>query len=360
MRDTLQQLYKIKLALLAVIFTVFGMALLILVRWLGSQPHWSWLTRLPVADVGSALFTTGFVGIVFTYFDALDSEERASERLSRVIQAEAPAIRDAVIDGFAFKQDDLARVATPERLDQIITNSLALRVGDAAFAEDIYTDIRDQAIRATERWYDCRISVRLSPGTQTAPELAAFFVATVTWEYTVVPSTRLRRFACVGTQADYRELEQDPTTSVWLVNPRHGLDASARDAFELVQFALDGEELPIRRSARASTQTYSVNIGNEAVTAGEPLTIAYTYRTVLPVRGHLLYLGLEQPTKGVDIELDYSDCGIEYVNVLDLIASSERTRVSNSPTSVPGQRVSVGFNGWVFPRSGIGFVWVNS
>lgn len=40
-------------------------------------------------------------------------------------------------------------------------------------------------------------------------------------------------------------------------------------------------------------------------------------RTVMPVFGHLLNLDLKQPTKGVDIELDYSDCGIEYVHVVD-------------------------------------------
>ncbi|WP_233489154.1 IS3 family transposase [Blastococcus sp. TF02-09] len=64
------------------------------------------------------------------------------------------------------------------------------------------------------------------------------------------------------------------------------------------------------------------------------------------------------PWTGIDIELDYSDCGVEYVNVVDFIASSERTRVSQSPKTVPGQRISVGFDGWVFPRSGVAFVWV--
>lgn len=46
------------------------------------------------------------------------------------------------------------------------------------------------------------------------------------------------------------------------------------------------------------------------------------------------------------------------MNVLDFIASSETTRVSKSPTTVPGKSVSVEFDGWVFPRSGVAFVWV--
>ncbi|TFV62044.1 hypothetical protein E4P41_08570 [Geodermatophilus sp. DF01-2] len=343
--------------MLATIFTVVGLALIVLARWSVGEPSWQWLSRLPVSDLGSALFTTGLVAVVFTYFDSQDSEERAAERLKRVIASEAPAIRDAVIDGFAFKQEDLARVATPERLDEIVTNSLALRLGDAAFAEDVYTDIREQAIRATERWYDARISIRLSMDRGAGTARSPLFVTTVTWEYTVVPTTQVRRFTCVDDRADYRELTQDPTTSVWYVNPRHGIKPGSREAFELVQFAVDGDERPIRRTERQDGQTYSVNIGREVIEAGQPVTIAYTYQTVVPVRGHLLHLDLEQPTKGVDIALDYSDCGIEYVNVVDFIASSERTRVSQSPKTVPGQRVKVGFDGWVFPRSGVAFVW---
>lgn len=358
MRDPLHRLYTTKITLLATVFTVGGLALIVLARWSDSQASWHWLTRLPVLDLGSALFTTGLVAVVFSYFDSEDSEERAAQRLKRVIDQEAPAIRDAVIDGFAFKQEDLARVATPERLDEIITNSLALRLGDAAFARDIYTDIRDQAIRATERWYDARISIRLSMDRGTGTARSPMYVATVTWEYTTVPTSPVRRFACVDDQADYREISQDPATSVWLVNGRHGVGASSTEAFELVQFAVEGEEVPIRRSDRTDGQTYSATLPKDVLAAGKPVTISYTYRTVVPVRGHLLYVELEQPTKGVDVEMDYSDCGIDYVNVVDFIASSERTRVSQSPTTVPGQRVSVGFDGWVFPRSGVAFVWV--
>jgi hypothetical protein len=88
------------------------------------------------------------------------------------------------------------------------------------------------------------------------------------------------------------------------------------------------------------------------------VTIAYTYRTITSTRGHLLQLRVDQPTKGLAVELDYSDCGIDCVNVLDYIAGSERTRVSIRSTSVPGKAVSVEFDGWVFPRSGVAFVWV--
>ena len=68
------------------------------------------------------------------YFTGQDDEARDTERLTRVNNNSVPAIRDAVISGFAFEPADIARVATPEVLDQIVNNGLAIRLGDAGFA----------------------------------------------------------------------------------------------------------------------------------------------------------------------------------------------------------------------------------
>ena len=150
MRDLLDQLYKTKLQLLAVLSTVGGIALLLLARWTETVADASWLTNLPLTDLGSALFTTGLLAVAFEYLDRKDGDERANQRLRQVLREEAPAIRDAVVDGFAFNADALKNVASPELLDRIVSNALALRLGDPALAHDAYTDLRDQVIRAPE------------------------------------------------------------------------------------------------------------------------------------------------------------------------------------------------------------------
>lgn len=87
------------------------------------------------------------------------------------------------------------------------------------------------------------------------------------------------------------------------------------------------------------------------------MAVAYTYQTVVAAEGHRLRLRVDQPTKGWTIELDYGDAPIEDVAVLDYIASGEQTRISRSPAGVPERTVTVGFDGWVFARSGVAFVW---
>lgn len=359
MSSPLQRLYQTKLALLATICTVAGVALLLVARWAERTTSGAWLANLPVTDIGSALFTTGLIAIFFEYIDQQDADERATQRLRTVLTQEAPAIRDAVIQGFDFDADDLARVSNPQVLDDIARNVLAIQLGDRDLATHVYDDLRDQVIQAPERWHDVNISVALTPWTSPRPAARTdqMFVATVRWEYRTVPASSTVRFACVSNQAGYRDLLRDPTiASVWYFGKPAGIDAASREAYELTEFAVDGRPRPIRRTERAGSQTCVTTIPTSAL-AGQPVTISCTYRVLVKRHGHLLYLDLPRPTKGLHVELAYGGCGIRAVNALDFIASSERVRVSRMPAAAPSPSVDLGFDGWIFPKSGVAFVW---
>lgn len=365
MANPLQRIIKLQTIVLALIVAIGGIALMALDRQIDATPSLQWLGFISWAGIGDTLIVLALVGILFDYMTNKDKEAHDTERLRRVVRESTPDIRDAVIEAFAFGHDDLARVSNPETLDKVIRNSLALRLGDKSFAEEVYQDVRDQAVRAPERWHDARVEIHLSPmETGTGPlaggRTEPLYIVTVRWEYTAIPRFHTRRFACVSDKDEYRDLtEQYDGTSAWYFTLKGGINASSREAFEVVQFAVNGEERPVRRAERKSGQTYTASLGTPA-DDDAPVRLSYTYRTVTAERGHLLYIDIEQPTRGVEVELDYGDCDIERVSVLDLIASSRSTWVERTPATVPGKSVRVSFDGWAFPRSGIGFVWVNN
>ena len=74
--------------------------------------------------------------------------------------------------------------------------------------------------------------------------------------------------------------------------------------------------------------------------------------------GHLLHLDISHPTKGLHVQFSYGDCGIRYINVLDYIAGARRPQIAQLPASDPTPSVEVNFDGWVFPKGGVAFVWV--
>jgi hypothetical protein len=356
MRSPLQRLYQTKLQLLATLLVFAGFIMLVVGHWASRTTLGSWLQDLPVTEIGSTLFTSGLLTIALTYIDREDAEARATERLRTVLRDEAPAIRDAVYDGLAFHPDVLTDVA-PEKLDQVIRNALAVRLGDEALAADVYADLHRQVVRAPERWRDARASVTLSPwsdGPTDGPD--AMLVATVSWEYRTTPASAQRRFTCVSDRSEYRRLVDEGKESVWFFRPAAGIAAADKQAYELVQFTVDGAALPIRRSERAGRQAYSVELAPEHL--GYEVKIAHTYRVLVRKHGHLLYLDVAKPTRGLHVEFDYAGSGIREVTALDFIASAQQPRTVRSPESVPGRNVTISFDGWVFPKSGVVFVWV--
>ena len=360
------RLRRLKAALLAVSFTLAGILLMMLNAWLAPLQlgSWQWLHALPLGELGGTLFGAGLLSTFFEYTFRRDQEAHTLARFRQIIREEAPAMRDAVVEGFAIHPEDLKRVATPELLDDIAANVMALRLGDEQFAREIYRDIRDQAIRAAERWYDVAVRVRLSTAVERSTAGTPLLDVTVEWEYTTVPSGRerrfARRFACVSNQDEYNELRQDvPATSTWFMAPRPGMDARRREAYELLELTVDGRPQPIRRSTRATGQTYSVDLDEDA-RSGEPVRIRQVFRTITPQWSHRLYFAVAQPTRGWSLRLDYTDTTIAEVQVSDTISPTPPARITRSPEAVPGKVIAVEASSWLLPRSGVAFTWATN
>lgn len=358
--NPLQRLYKTKLALLATIATVVGLVMLMLSHWLSARPGWAWFSGL-VNDIGASLFSIGLLGIFFQYIGAADQEQADDERVRRMLKETAPDIRDAVIEGFAFAPDSLTSVASPQVLDRIIENCLAIQLADPRLARDAYLDLREQVMQPHPRMYDTRVTVDLSIQSGARPALSEtpFFTATIQWEYKVVPDTSLMRFACVSDLDEYRALLEDPTYAIVChVRPDDGIDGSSPEAFSLLQVTVDGQPLKARRTTRGQSQTFIVKLDEQILAAEKPVTLSYTYRTLVKRHGHLLHLDISHPSKGLHVQFSYAGCGIRYVNVLDYVAGARQPKISQLPPDDPTPTVDVDFDGWVFPKGGVAFVWV--
>jgi hypothetical protein len=154
------------------------------------------------------------------------------------------------------------------------------------------------------------------------------------------------------------------TLAHWLVEqdtsnfkPTPGRDAASPEAFELLRFAVNGEDRPIRRTTRKQAQTYTASVGHQHLAAGQPVNITYTYRTITTQAGHLLFFDIEQPTRDLHLDFDYTTCPIQNVSTLDLVPSVRPTRIENAPAKTSSNVIRVDLDGWIFPRSGIAFVW---
>ncbi len=351
------RIYRLKLLLVGVLLLTLGLLTSMLSAWLEelATPH---LMTALVSGLSDVLLVTGAIGIAVDFFTGRDREAADTERLRHVLKEAAPDIRDAVIAGFAETPEDLRGVATEETLDKLATNALALRLGDEQFASEIYTDVRDQAIRAPERWHDVEVNIRLSTAVETDTRGVRLFDVLVEWEYTTVPGHSVRRFACVSDRDEYDELVSDvPATSTWFMTPGPGMDAGDPGSFELLYFGVDGEERKIRRQQRKGSQTYTVTLSDATAQPGKPVHIRHLYRTRVTQTGHFLFIELPQPTRDLSLRMDYTDTDISRLTVMDLVTSNHRPKILEMPPQVDARSVSIDLRGWLLPRAGFTFVW---
>ncbi len=163
MQSPLQRIIKLQTIVFGLVVGLAGLGLRALDQLIAQTPSLHWLGFTSWSGIGDTLIVLAIYGIWFDYMTNKDKEARNSELLSREVKKAVPDIRDAVFDAFDFGHESLARVTNPESLDNIIRNSLALRLGDKEFAEEVYNDVRDQAVKAPERWHDARVQIQLSP-----------------------------------------------------------------------------------------------------------------------------------------------------------------------------------------------------
>lgn len=358
-RNTLvTRIYHLKLLVVGVSLALAGVLLSVLADWLGDRDLLPPVALTLLAGLSDVLLVTGAIGIAVDFFTGRDKEVADTARTRAVMKELTPDFTDAVLQGLAVKPDDLRRVATPELLDDIATNALALRLDDPVFAREIYADVRDQAIRAPERWHDARVTIDLGIPRGDTKGVTPMFDIVVRWEYTTRPRHRIRKFAVVSDRSRYNELAAEAgETSVWLKSPTPGIEVTDRTTFELVQFTAEGEELSIRREASRSSQVYTVDLDDRAAVDSDPVAVSFTYRLRVPQSGHLLYFDVDRPTRGLDVHVNYHDVGISGLKVVDHISSSQKARITRSPKDAGTRTVSVGYDGWVLPRAGVAFVW---
>ena len=158
MKETLTQLRKTKTLLSVVLLVVAGAALIAIGH--RTRDATAWYGLLPLTELGGILVGAGILSVWLDAYLRREQDQLEEHRLRSILTEQAPVMRDAVLQAFAANHEDLKRVATPELLDGIIGNSLAIRLDNAEFAHEIYTDIRDQAISVSNLFIDqCKVVV---------------------------------------------------------------------------------------------------------------------------------------------------------------------------------------------------------
>lgn len=356
MQSPLHRLYRTKLVFASFVGVVVGYGLMAVGSRIDVSSGFGFLKAVDLHDIGIVLMTSSLIVVLFTYLANEDAEQDANERTRKALKAEAPAFVEGVVDAMADTPEHILSVTAPDVQDRVIKNVLAARLHDRELATDLYIDLYEQVVRTSERWRDVHVDVTLTPWERSGSgSTEPMFIATIKWEFRTKPSSPSMRLACVSSRDDYQSLGRDPTIAeTWQFRPVGGFDAASPEAFDLLQVTVDGAVRPSRRSTRRGAQFFTAELGD---VVGKDVAVSYTYRTLVRQNGHLLRIEPARPIKGFSVRLNYEGCGLEFVRTLDYIAGAREARVEELPPTDPAPYVQVSYDGWIFPKSAVAFVW---
>ena len=265
-----------------------------------------------------------------------------------------PRLRRIFIPG---EEKSLARV------DSMIRQCLQARARDEELGDAIYYEMLETLFGKEDRQLELRSSFRYDITISQLPETAedkrrseAYFQLRTHVEYTKTIRSGIFMIGCASDRAQLDALIEDEHCEYrWILGGGDDLDIE-RD-FTVEKMRIDGEDIPVIE-AKKTRRGYEVWCGSEALKAKinkevkieiEILTKKAKNNRTFPV--YLLY-----PTQGLEINFHYEHAGLQNVRAESFFAG-RHPQAAITTTKDKAINVRVSPEEWVFPTSGVIFIW---
>ncbi len=266
-------------------------------------------------------------------------------------------------------EPSLRRIFIPDeeksiaRIDSIIrrcfqTRARSEELGDAIYYE-MFETLFGKEDRQLELRDDFRYRIRVSEfSPEEAPESlrGECFRVTTRVEYTKTIRNPFFMIGCARGNEELAAFFEDKRCEYrWLLNPDEDL-VPERD-FCVNRVRIDGEDVPLLRTEN-SQRGYEVWCGSEELRKklNRPIRVEIQIETKQRKNNRIFSAYLVYPTRGMEISFHYGGTGIKNLRDVGFFAGKHPY-----PETIREEGESVtlrlGNNAWIFPTSGVTFVW---
>jgi hypothetical protein len=351
-------LYRRSLFLAGLLGTVLGTVSVVVASY--SDNNWThdWKGNVPWRDMGSALLSAALLLFVFEWFVRAVVSVRTQEELRSVLAIQLPEIRHAVVQALELDPTSVRGSLSDEALETLTLNTLKLRVGDELLAENAYGTLVQLLSKAHAVRHNMRVGVTLRPPTPPNDASAdVYFVGQFTFEYrTVLPQARLS-FACVYLADEFDAILADGAwDSLWrtaIVGKR------PNRMFDVEWVRVDGRAVQANPAAIEGGNGFIASADWLEPLVGTEVHVEYRVSLLILRSKHLLTLQVPFPCSSFVAELEYQATDISSMSVLPFFTSrSGIPHIAFAPDgSTRPTSVRVSQPDWIFPVSGVAFVW---
>ncbi len=327
------------------------------------------VTHIPDCAVGDEVVMLGHQGDEAIAADDIAAKTKTiSYEILCALGKRAPRIfllkgrRDAV-------EPRLRRIFIPDeeqslaKLDNVIRRCLHTRVNDAEFGDAIYYTMLEALFGKADRQLELRsrfkydIQVADFPPTETAADdlYRDFLQVTTRVEYQKVLKSEIFFIGCAANSEQLATFLDDPLCEYrWLLDSGGGLQA-VRD-FQIRSVRVDDADVPVFKR-ETTPRGYKAWCGGEmlAKKIGEEVKVEIEIVTKKSKKSRMFSVYLVYPIRGLDITFKFGEANIGNVSEMPFFAGKHPY-----PALVREKgkiQLHVDDDEWVFPTSGVTFVW---
>lgn len=244
------------------------------------------------------------------------------------------------------------------RIDTMIRGCLKARTTDPAFADAIYYEMFETLFGRENRQLELRMGFRYDIRISEPPGGGAgYFRVTTHIEYTKTLRDTLFIIGCARNNEQLSALfEEERCEYRWLLNGGTEGPFRAGD-FSVSRVRIDGVDVPVI-SAQSTQRGYEVLCGGDELKEflNRQVRVAIEIETKKDRSGRMFPVYLAYPTRGMNISFRYEGTGLKNVREVSFFAGRHPYPdvTTNEGRSID---LKIDDNEWVFPNSGVTFVW---
>ena len=323
------------------------------------------VTHIPDCDIGDEVVLMGRQGD--EYISATEIADKAGTISYEILCALGKRAPRVFVD--KGKPDavepKLRRIFIPgeeksiSRIDSMIRGCLQARTTDPAFADAIYYEMFETLFGRENRQLELRMGFRYDIRIGELPETdGEYFKATTHIEYTKTLRDTLFIIGCARDEKQLSALfEEEKCEYRWLLNGANSPTPVREGDFRVTRVTIDGADVPVI-SAEHTQRGYEVLCGGDDLKPflNRQVRVAIEIETKKHRGTRMFPVYLAYPTRGLSISFTYEGTGLRNVREVSFFAGR---RPYPDVQVDEGRSIDLRIDDdeWVFPNSGVTFVW---
>jgi hypothetical protein len=370
----LKTISNLKIWLVLVLLLLFTLIFYVIDAWVKlNRGLWVGFSLIPWQSLAGVTLGSALVAFAYEWFIRKEADEKLTQILERHSEtqnsaleehfdAQMQALGNEIPRALLANTDIMKHVLSPERVDEVIQESLGVRLKDERMAKEAYDSLLSQLFIYKERRSEYRTKIYLAPlrnDQYSNDAIMKYYEGYIDVRYDTVLQKDSFLFTCVSSMDAYNDLLRDPTWELrWEAELTRDFPRLDESLFEVESVSVGGVELNINREISEKRYVITADHSSLRSMQGNRVKVLYRYKVKIQKRGHLLMVHIPVPTENVVIDFDYADTDIRYVNVLDFFISRNKPAIAHIPSNKKPHRIEVEVNEWVFPKGGVVFAWV--